>query len=514
MTDRQHTMTPDEAEQSSGARAIRQRRRKPAPSLRFRTRVVSRIPKSAWVVLGLLALLALVSRNPGIGMVGVGVLTLATVILWRPGEPQALLFIVGFQWLQAFAPVLLALYEGERIAAVLGAPEFEQATVLGLLAVGAFAVGLRLARWRHHPLDIMRFRAGVLQLDEGRLFEAWIALTILTTALGVVGSSLPALRQGLIAFEVWKWAAVLLLFFRWLVTGSGTRGALLVLATETCIGMLGFFSGFKEVFFILLVAGSGVMAFRRQSIWPLLAAGAGLFALLLFWQAVKQPYREFMSKGERTQAVNVTVAERINWLSTHVLEVDRQALNEGFGDGLLRLGYVEYFGHSLQSVPALIPHTKGKLWGEAVMHPLMPRLLFPEKRVINDSDRTNAYTGVRVAGADQGTSISIGYVGESYIDFGKYGMFVVILAWGALVGACHEILVRRSPHPLLGAALAACLLLSTVLLLESSNIKMMGSLMAGFLVTFVMQHFFGKQAWAWITGGEARQARRRPGSKR
>ena len=92
------------------------------------------------------------------------------------------------------------------------------------------------------------------------------------------------------------------------------------------------------------------------------------------------------------------------------------------------------------------------------MHPLMPRLFFPNKPAINDSDRTSAYSGVWVANVDQGTSISIGYMGESYIDFGRWGMFIPVFLWGWLVGGCFDYLRRKAPHPLLGIALASCLL--------------------------------------------------------
>jgi hypothetical protein len=195
----------------------------------------------------------------------------------------------------------------------------------------------------------------------------------------------------------------------------------------------------------------------------------------------------------------VSVPERISWLAGAIFEVNQDSFSDGLEDGLKRLGYVEYFGHSLHAVPTMIPHTHGKLWKEAVLHPLMPRLIFPNKPAINDSDRTNAYTGQRVADNEQGTSISIGYIGESYIDFGLWGMFPVIFLWGWLVGWCFQFLRQHAPHPLLGTVLASCLLMSTVMMLESSNIKMTGSLMAGFLVSAVLVHYFGVAAWRWLT---------------
>lgn len=469
-----------------------------------------RLPLQIWGLLCALALLALLSPNPGIGFVGVLIATAAALILWRPAEPQVLLFIVGFQWLQAFAPVLLALYEGQTIGQIMGGPAFETATLLSLIGIGVFALGLKVMTRRTPLIDHQRLIDGLFSLNRNRLFLAWVALSAFSVILGIAGRLIPGLSQAFIAIEVWKWAAVLLLFFRWLATSEGAMAAAFVLLAEAAIGMMGYFSAFKEVFFILLLAGTGIFAIGRRRTTTLTLIGIALMSFLGFWQAIKNPYREFLSQGERAQVVRVSIPERIDWLSNAIFIVDKDDLANGLEDGLKRLGYVEFFGHCIQTVPLQISHTNGQLWKEAVMHPLMPRMLFPSKPVINDSDRTSAYTGMTVAGADLGTSISIGYMGESYIDFGPVGMFIPIFLWGMLIGWCFNYLRSRAPHPLLGVALAACLLLSTVLLLETSNIKMTGSFIAGFIVTAVLLHFFGTFVWLWLTAKPSpQQARRR-----
>ena len=85
-----------------------------------------------------------------------------------------------------------------------------------------------------------------------------------------------------------------------------------------------------------------------------------------------------------------------------------------------RLSYVDFFAVVLETVPSQLPHENGALWLDAITRPFMPRLFFPSKTVIDDSERTNYYTGLGVAGAEEGTSISLGYVAESYIDFGGH----------------------------------------------------------------------------------------------
>jgi hypothetical protein len=473
-----------------------------------------KLPSIVWWLMGVLALLALLSPNPGIGLFGVAIATGVSVLLWRSGEPQVLLFIVGYQWLQGFAPVLLALYKGESIAKMMGGEEFETATLLTQIGIGVFALGLNTVTSRRVSTDLRRVMDGLHAINRRRLFLAWIVLSAIGAALAIVGYVLPALRQGFIVFDVLKWTVVLLLFLRWLVSGQGLRDAVLVVVVEISLGMLTYFSAFKEVFFILLLAGTGIFALGRKSFGILIAMVAALMVILTFWQSIKTSYRQYLSQGERAQVVRVSVPARIAWLVGAIFETKQENLSEGFEDGLRRLGYVEFFGHSLRTVPKMIPHTHGKLWKEAVLHPLMPRLFFPNKAVINDSDRTNAYTGVLVAGADTGTSISIGYMGESYIDFGRWGMMPAIFLWGCLVGWCYKFLLRKAPHPLLGMCLASSLLLSTVLLLESSNIKLTGSLIAGFLGTYVLTHSFGRAAWLWLISGSGSAAGRSTPAKR
>ena len=61
-------------------------------------------------------------------------------------------------------------------------------------------------------------------------------------------------------------------------------------------------------------------------------------------------------------------------------------------------------------------------------------------------------------------------------------MFIPIGLFGMLTGWFYSILVRADPERLFGMACGAALLLASPLLLESSNAKMLGSLVAAFVV--------------------------------
>jgi hypothetical protein len=474
----------------------------PTPARRQRS---LRPPWPIWTGLALVALPALASPNWGIGLFGIAVAAFLVKLLWRPGEIQAILFVLFVQWLQAITPVFIALVEGKSYGEHLGDPAFETATVLSLLSVAILTLGLRLALRKVPPLPPEEGYRLLAALRPSRLFLAWIGLTLVVVAAAIVGRIIPGLAQFLLPLGLWKMAVTLLLFLRWLATGQRGGLALIVLVAEVGVGFLGVFSSFKEALLLLLIAGSGVYAFRKPPTAVLVAAGAVLFATLAFWQAIKVPYRSFLSQGERAQVVVVPVQQRLLWLKMATEQVQRHHFERGLKESLGRLGYTEYFGHCLKHVPENVEHTGGRLWKEAILHPLTPRILFRNKAVINDSDRTNEFSGVRVAGAEEGTSISIGYVGESYVDFGKFGMFVAIFLWGLFIGLCYWLVRRRAPNPLLGTALASSLLLTTVMFLESSNIKMSGALVASTLVTIVLLAVFGRAFWTWLCAGGLRR---------
>jgi hypothetical protein len=149
------------------------------------------------------------------------------------------------------------------------------------------------------------------------------------------------------------------------------------------------------------------------------------------------------------------------------------------------VSYVEFFGVVLVNVPTLHPHAQGAILWDAVVRPFMPRLIFADKDVIDDTARTNLYTG-GLAATNEGTSISLGYVAEAYIDFGTFGMFAALVAIGLLYGAIYRILVRwRRSRGLLDMAIATAVLMG-VGPMESSFTKVFGNVIVSFIVALLV----------------------------
>src|SRR5437763_3280459 len=84
------------------------------------------------------------------------------------------------------------------------------------------------------------------------------------------------------------------------------------------------------------------------------------------------------------------------------------------------------------------------------------------------------YTGVQTASSEQGTSIGIGYVAESYVDFGPQFMFLPIFLMGVFYGLIYRAFVTQSRYALLGTATASAILIFGAYAIETSNIKFVG----------------------------------------
>jgi hypothetical protein len=120
---------------------------------------------------------------------------------------------------------------------------------------------------------------------------------------------------------------------------------------------------------------------------------------------------------------------------------------------------------------------------------LTPRILFPDKPpLVDDTVMTRKYTGLNLYAA-QDTSISIGYFGDAYIDFGWPGMYVVLLVVGLMLGAVYRIVLQlRNVNPVLAFGAASSIFLNTALF-EVTLIKLIGGVLTNLIVVYVIGVF-------------------------
>jgi hypothetical protein len=138
-------------------------------------------------------------------------------------------------------------------------------------------------------------------------------------------------------------------------------------------------------------------------------------------------------------------------------------------------------------VPEQVPHEHGARLGGSILNILKPRFLFPDKPQTEfDSDVTAKYTGLPIQ-IREGTSISIGYVGELYIDFGKIGAVIGTLALGFAFGLAYKYLRAHGRGSLMltyGIRTTSILVLMPF---ETALIKYVGGAALAFVAAYILQ---------------------------
>jgi len=145
-----------------------------------------------------------------------------------------------------------------------------------------------------------------------------------------------------------------------------------------------------------------------------------------------------------------------------------------------------------------VPHEDGRLWLDAVTRPFMPRLFFPDKDVIDESSLTNKYTGLSIAGTNEGAQISLGYMAESYVDFGMFGMMLPIFLLGLLLGLISRWLMRhRHARGVLGIGMSGSIIFAAAAI-ETSTAKVIGGLAVSVIVAWILINVIVPRFLPWV----------------
>jgi hypothetical protein len=459
-----------------------------------RTFFLAPLPRVMHWLIWLGSIVFLLGQNALLGLFAMISFGIITRMVWRTGEPQLPFYVCAFQWIQVASAIIQSDLAGSALANVYPGMTFEKATWLSLLAVTIFAIVfgavIRIRAPQSKEL-IDATSSTILKLNLPNLFISWLALFLVyTLIMGAI--RIPSLGTLINPIAYLRYGFAYLIFQNVLLKNKSWIFLLIVLISETIVGFLGFFGTFRLIYFVLILAAGSVL-YHNKKLWlPLIASLSVLAIIGFFWQGVKQDYRSFVSGGERVQAIEVSTEEQLEYLENAIQDINSDTLIKGAENTLARLEYIGFFGLAIKQVPENIDYTGGRLWKEALMNVFMPRILFPNKMSFNDSDRTNEFCGVRVADASEGTSISIGFIGESYIDFGPIGMFIPIALMAFLAATFYSSLLKNAPITIVGYAYGTAFVFASILQVESSNAKIMGAMVSTFIVLRITQVITGK----------------------
>lgn len=429
--------------------------------------------RNLWLFLSVpMAVATLLSSVPELWGISVVALIAAVVVLgWRLAPP-VLAWLIAINMLAIWADIATIELNNSGWAAAFLLPGLPDAIIASSCAMVFLAIGMRCGLLLGRPVFAYRLDAAPSQTANAvpysalRITVAYIAVQPVTAVIGLIGKAVPGLAQPAYAFGLLKFTLIYMLAAKVFATGRNFYLLTGVVAAEIVIGSTGGWAGYKEGFFVVVIAlaaSSRRFTLRRTTF--ALAGVAAMIYLSLAWTAVKQEYRaDIASRG--------TVASLL-WLADKYFggEIDFASAAVAL---LERVGYTKFYALVMNA------NTEGRegSYRRAVLHIITPRLLFPDKAALDDSAQTEKILGWSIA---EGTSIGLGYVAQGYIDFGFPGLLVPIVGLGAIVGTIYTYFLTRPAPPLIREAFAvACLF--NALRFETDIEKQFGGLIMGFLM--------------------------------
>jgi hypothetical protein len=362
-----------------------------------------------------------------------------------PTMPAAIPYFILWQWMQCFTRLLQSLIDGEALSKGDFGPEVETAFWYTLASTLTLAIAFRLVLGNLRP-PTREFAEAHKEWATRDLMMIYIGSVIFSLICGYGARFVPSLDQPFEAASHAKILAMMMLFCTVLATGEGRNVMLAVFVLEVLSGFGGLFSDFKSVFIYLFIAALAVRVRLSGTAAFVGVVVVGLAIVLsLWWTAVKTDYREFATGSSDSQNIKTDLSSRVGFLGGKATgDIDWSSAAYAL---LIRLSYVDIFG-SVIGVQEVAPEPRyfGQ-WQDALEHVGKPRFLFPGKPALSDTEvfirlaRGNASEAFRT-----GTSISVGYVAENFVDLGFPGMLAGIFAIGvAVAGICRYFMTRKLP---------------------------------------------------------------------
>ena len=432
-------------------------------------------------------------------------LFLVLKLLWRVNEPKHLMVNLLLNWMVVaillpygalFSIPLseLTLYKSETIG---------YASLLAIISQIVYTTGIYLPIKDIIVAKVETLRFILSRYDGKKIFLGYVYYSIFSASLTqfLLGVSGGQMLLGLVHF---KWVFLTLLILHTSIIPSNVKYVLVFISFEILLSFSGFWASFKD--YILVATGAFFTLNRKispKALVTILFFAFFTFFISVIWSASKGRYRAYLTGGERTQAVVQT--DQIKNISTlwEIISEDfsSEKFSENFKRGsqslLYRVSYVEYFALALKQVPTFLPHENGQLLKDAIEHVLKPRILFPDKKQIYDSDLTSKYTGISFAGRDEGVSFSLGYVPESYIDFGPFYMFIPIFFFGLLFGWMYKTLLLKGYNIIWGICYSAPIF-QFAWMFPVPGTKLLGWSIVYFVNFYLINRFLIKYLDTWL----------------
>jgi hypothetical protein len=382
---------------------------------------------------------------------------------WRVNESKHLLVNLLLYWLVVSILIPYSELANKPLNDLTryGKSELHSASWLGLFALTFYLIGIHIVTKKIKSVQQESLYDILRRYDSRRIILLYIVVSLLSALFNSSIIHVPG-GQLLLAISYLKWVLLTLLIVQTLVVEANRNLFILLVIVEVLLSFSGFWAAFKD--YVVVALGGYLIFSPRLSVKNyLLLLLVLVFSLTIsvVWTFSKGEYRKFLTGGERSQIIVqqdqfVNIAKFLEIVKKDFSpENFKQSFSEGVENLIFRVSYVEFLAMTINQVPTFLPHENGRLLQNAVEHIIKPRILFPNKKPIYDSELTSKYTGRKFAGAEEGTSFSLGTVAESYVDFGPIYMFIPIFVFGLWVGWMYKFFIVNGYNIIWGLCYSA-----------------------------------------------------------
>lgn len=453
----------------------------------------------------MLLVIALLSADTNLFLFGTAIFFFFYRYFFSIDMPPIILLLFFFQWFFNQGQLFYVLIDGGRTLESAFTPGKSISTVyyLGMIGTACFFLGALLFFRRIPKISFEGIRriAGGINVD--RALTAYLA-TYPLVGLGVLARFfLPELSQPVLMLITFRWSIFFVFFVAALVQRRQLFPLAAIVLTEFILGFTSFWATFKDVVYVSALA-YWIFYFRETFLlrWVFPVVVVFMIYVGIIWTAVKQDYRDFLNGNSGAQVSRVDRVQAFERFGDLASTLSSQDLKTGFDALILRMSWIGAFNKVYNNVPNRIPHEEGKLWTEALLRPVTPRVFFPDKKVLLDSQELNYYSGLDVD--EKNTSISLSTVAGSYVDFGAYWMHLPLFLFGCFFGYIYLSVFKMSRNPLVGHALSVPLIFIVNVNEQSVN-RMVSSLVLYWLVVWAVCRFLQTPVLDFISNGKSRR---------
>lgn len=220
--------------------------------------------------------------------------------------------------------------------------------------------------------------------------------------------------------------------------------------------------------------------------------------VLILVQTIKKEYRDATWTGKRQSGIG---------LFKELAEKERQgdddpfASSKGVVNTVGRLNQGWHLGMVLNWVPRKEAFSNGEDFLGDIVGTMLPRIFFSEKKVIGSQDKFQKYTGHKLIGS---TSMTIGVLGDFYINFGRWGAFIGLFIFGAIVSRLLYLFIRNHVLPDPINIIWIPFLFSYLIRANNDFYIVINSFVKGYLI-FLFVNFLRKLLWPAVSAGHRTQ---------